>query len=118
MAGAAEPGGLALMLAGIGWAMWAAWQLRRSGAPIRSGVAAAVLVEEGPFRFGRNPMALGMTVSLLGLSAMLGSAFVAVAAFAFAAYMHIVRIPQEEAQLRGTFGGWYSDYTATVRRWL
>jgi protein-S-isoprenylcysteine O-methyltransferase Ste14 len=118
MAGAAESGGFALMLAGIGWAMWAAWQLRRSGAPIRPGAAAGVLVEEGPFRFGRNPMALGLTVALLGLAVLSGSVFVGLAAFAYASYMHVVRIPQEEARLRATFGGWYSDYTATVRRWL
>ncbi|QTN21832.1 isoprenylcysteine carboxylmethyltransferase family protein [Rhizobacter sp. AJA081-3] len=117
MAGAAE-GGVALMLAGIGWAMWAAWQLRRAGAPVRPGAAAGVLVEEGPYRFGRNPMSLGLTVALLGAAVAFGSFVAAVAAFAYAAYMHLVRIPREEAQLRGTFGGWYSDYTATVRRWL
>jgi protein-S-isoprenylcysteine O-methyltransferase Ste14 len=118
MAGAAEHGGFALLLAGIGWAMWAAWQLRRAGAPIRPGIAAGVLVEEGPFRFGRNPMALGLTVALLGLAVVSGSLFAGVAACAYASYMHLVRIPQEEARLRHTFGGWYSDYTATVRRWL
>jgi protein-S-isoprenylcysteine O-methyltransferase Ste14 len=106
------------MLAGIGWAMWAAWQLRRAGAPVRPGATAGVLVEEGPYRFGRNPMALGLTVALLGLAVLSGSLFVAVAAFAHASYMQLVGIPQEEARLRTTFGGWYSDYTATVRRWL
>jgi protein-S-isoprenylcysteine O-methyltransferase Ste14 len=27
-------------------------------------------------------------------------------------------IPHEEAQLQRAYGGWYSDYAATVRRWL
>lgn len=106
------------MLAGIGWAMWAVWQLRRAGAPVRPGAAAGVLVEEGPYRFGRNPMALGLTVALLGLALAFSSVLAAVAAVAYASYMHLVRIPLEEARLRATFGGWYSDYTATVRRWL
>ena len=106
------------MLAGIGWAMWAAWQLRRAGAPVRPGAAAGVLVEEGPFRFGRNPMYLGMTVSMLGLALKLGAPTLVAAAAAFAAIVHLVHIPHEESQLRAAFGGWYSDYAASVRRWL
>jgi protein-S-isoprenylcysteine O-methyltransferase Ste14 len=39
-------------------------------------------------------------------------------AVAFAAIVRRVHIPFEEAQLRRAFGGWYSDYAATVRRWL
>jgi protein-S-isoprenylcysteine O-methyltransferase Ste14 len=116
--GTAPAGGAALMLAGLAWAAWAALQFRRSGTPVRPGAAAGVLVDEGPFRLGRNPMYLGMTALMLGLALALGSVSVALAAIAFVAVMNRVHIPHEEARLRQAFGGWYSDYTATVRRWL
>lgn len=116
--GRSAAGGAALMLAGLAWATWAALQFRRAGTPVRPGAALGVLVDEGAFRYGRNPMYLGMAALMLGLALALGSVWVALAAVAFVAVMDRVHIPHEEARLRQAFGGWYSDYTATVRRWL
>jgi protein-S-isoprenylcysteine O-methyltransferase Ste14 len=103
--------GALLLAAGLAWAFWAAWALRAKGRP-------AVFVDEGPFRLGRHPMYLGMATALLGLSLLLGVPLLAAAALAFAAVVHHVHIPQEEAQLRRHFGGWYSDYASSVRRWF
>ncbi len=99
--------GVLLLAAGLGWLLWAAWALRP-----------AVFTDEGPFRLGRNPMYLGMVTALLGLSLLLGVPLLAAAAGALATVLHRVHIPQEESQLRRSFGGWYSDYAASVRRWL
>jgi len=111
-------GGAALLAAGLGWMLWAAWMFREAETAIRPTDAPLIVIDEGPYRFGRNPMYLGMTVALLGLGLALGAPFMAVAAIAFAAIVHRVHIPFEEAQLLSAFGGWYSDYAATVRRWL
>jgi protein-S-isoprenylcysteine O-methyltransferase Ste14 len=111
-------GGAALLAAGLGWMLWAGWLFRQTGTTHRRADAPSILVDEGPYRFGRNPMYLGMTVALLGIGLALGAPFMAVAAVAFAAIVHRVHIPFEEAQLQRAFGGWYSDYAATVRRWL
>ena len=111
-------GGAALLAAGLGWMFWAGGLFRQTGTTNRRTDAPSILVDEGPYRYGRNPMYLGMTVALLGLGLALGAPFMAFAAVAFAAIVHRVHIPFEEAQLQRAFGGWYSDYAATVRRWL
>lgn len=107
-----------LLALGLTWMLWAAALFRRAGTTIRPTGRPAVLVDEGPFRFGRNPMYLGMAAALLGLGLLLGSPLVAASALAFAAVLDRVHIPFEEAQLRRQFGGWYSDYAAEVRRWF
>jgi protein-S-isoprenylcysteine O-methyltransferase Ste14 len=111
-------GGAALLAAGLGWMLWARWLFRQTGTASGRTDAPSILVDEGPYRYGRNPMYLGTTVALLGIGLALGAPFMAVAATAFAAIVHRVHIPYEEVQLQRAFGGWYSDYAATVRRWL
>ena len=122
MAGAAEAvpviGGIVLAVAGLAWAGWAAWHLRRADNALRPGAQPHVLVDEGPYRFGRNPMYLGLVVALLGLALWLGTPLLAGAALALALVVQRVHLPREEAQLQRAFGGWYSDYAATVRRWI
>lgn len=108
--GRTPAGGGALAAAGLAWAAWAAWQLR-PGRPPR-------LLDEGPFRYGRNPLYLGIAVALVGAAAALGSPPLVLAAGVFAVLMQRLHIPHEEAALRRAFGGWYSDYCASVRRWL
>lgn len=109
--------GGALAAAGIGWLLWAAWTLRVAATPIGDGEP-LVLVEEGPYRFGRNPMVLGAAVALVGAALALGAPALAVAALTLAWLIGRTRVAAEEAHLRQRFGGWYSDYQARVRRWL
>lgn len=111
-------GGMALVAAGLGWMLWAWWCFRRADTPIRPTAMPTQLVDHGPFAFGRNPMYLGMTVALLGIGVALGVPFMTVAAALFVLIVQRVHIPHEEAQLQSAFGGWYSDYAATVRRWF
>ena len=66
--------GAALALAGLATAGWAAWQLRVAGTPVRPAAAPRVLVEEGPYRFSRNPMVLGLAAVLAGVPLALGCA--------------------------------------------
>lgn len=116
--GRSGAGGAALLLAGSVWMLWAVWQFRQAGTAIRPTAAPSVLIDEGPYRFGRNPMYLGITVAMLGLGLALGAPLMALAALGFASIVHLVHIPFEEAGLRRMFGGWYSDYAADVRRWV
>ncbi len=116
--GRAVWGGLAIEALGMGWMLWAVWRFRAAGTPIRPRERPQRFVDDGPYRFGRNPMYLGMTVSMLGLALKLGAPTLVGAAAAFVAILHLVHIPREETQLRAAFGGWYSDYAASVRRWI
>lgn len=110
-------GGL-LAAAGAAGSGWAAWQLRAAGAPLRPGAPPLVLVEEGPYRISRNPMALGLALLLAGAPLAAGLWPLALAAPVYLAWMQRVHIPAEEARLLGHFGGWYRDYAGSVRRWL
>jgi protein-S-isoprenylcysteine O-methyltransferase Ste14 len=111
-------GGLALMLAGVGVMLWAWRHFRAAGTPVSPSAMPRVLVDEGPYRFSRNPMYLGITLALFGFGLALGVPLMAAAALAFALIVDRIHIPHEEAALQRAFGGWYSDYAATVRRWL
>jgi protein-S-isoprenylcysteine O-methyltransferase Ste14 len=111
-------GGALAMLAGFAWMAWAWWCFRRADTPLPPTAQPAMLVDHGPFRFGRNPMYLGMVVMMLGLGLAAGVPFMAIAVLNFAAIVGAVHIPHEEAQMQRAFGGWYSDYAAGVRRWI
>ena len=116
--GRAEVAGLLLLGAGLAWIAWAAVTLHAAGTPIGSGRAARVLVEEGPYRFGRHPIYLGASVAMAGAALALGMPLLGLAALGFAATVAAVLVPREEAALRRHFGGWYRDYAADVRRWV
>lgn len=109
--------GAGVAAAGLGWALWAAVCLWRAGTPVAPGAEPRMLVDEGPFRYGRHPMYLGCGVAIGGLALASGSPLLGLAVPAF---MVIVSrwSAHEESMLRRRFGGWYSDYEADVRRWL
>ena len=110
--------GALLTAAGCAWIAWAWWCLRRADTPLPPTAQPVMLVDHGPYRFSRNPMYVGMVVMMLGLGVATGVPFMAVAALNFVAILGAVHVPFEEAQMQRAFGGWYSDYSASVRRWL
>jgi protein-S-isoprenylcysteine O-methyltransferase Ste14 len=77
-----------------------------------------VLVTSGPFRFTRNPMYLGLLLLALGIALYFGTLpFLVVVPLAFL-LINFVFIPFEEAKMQRQFGAQYTDYRASVRRWL
>lgn len=110
--------GALVSVAGLSWMLWAAWHFRQAQTTIFPTGAPTVLVDEGPYRYGRNPMYLGITLAIAGAALGLGSPLLALAAAVFVIIVAQVHVPFEEQRLRQTFGGWYSDYAASVRRWL
>jgi protein-S-isoprenylcysteine O-methyltransferase Ste14 len=78
----------------------------------------STLVICGPYRFTRNPMYLGFTLVLFGVSILLGSLtpFIIVIAFAFLMDRIFIRI--EERNLASTFGVQWEGYARQTRRWL
>jgi len=116
--GRAAVAGLLLASAGTVWLLWAWALFRAAGTPIRPTDTPLQLIEEGPYRWGRNPMHLGITALLLGAALGLGVPLLAVSALLFAGVVNAVHIPHEEAQMAKRFGGWYRDYASGTRRWL
>lgn len=76
------------------------------------------LVTRGPYRYSRNPMYLGMFITLLGVAILLGTAPVFVSAVLFFALMNFIFVPFEETKMLRQFGADYEAYKKDVRRWI
>jgi protein-S-isoprenylcysteine O-methyltransferase Ste14 len=76
------------------------------------------LVISGLYRISRNPMYLGLVLSLCGWAWLLGSPIGLLLVWPFARLLVIVQIAPEEAALRERFGDAYLEYCLRVNRWL
>ena len=108
-----------LVAAGLALAFWAERNFAAAGTEIMpASPANKTLVTEGPFRFTRNPMYLGLMTATLGVAVFFGTlAFFAVPALLFL-LVNFVFVPFEEAKMARQFGTQYTEYCARVRRWL
>ena len=79
---------------------------------------ASSLVISGIFKYSRNPMYLGMSFVLLGLTFKFnvigGLLFTGI----FMSFITIFQIKPEEVAMEKLFGQEWKDYTKNVRRWL
>jgi protein-S-isoprenylcysteine O-methyltransferase Ste14 len=111
--------GIFVTLAGFALAVSAATLFRRRGTDINpTSETNKLLVIDGPYRFTRNPMYLGLTVFTLGIAFCVGSLpmfAVPILLFLTATFVHI---PFEEAKMRRQFGAAFDGYTDRVRRWI
>jgi protein-S-isoprenylcysteine O-methyltransferase Ste14 len=80
--------------------------------------AASSLVSSGVFRLTRNPMYVGLLVTLLGWAVYLSNPLAFAALPLFALYIHRFQIVPEERVLFSLFGAEYAAYMGRVRRWL
>lgn len=110
--------GTVLIVAGVGLNVWTDLLFKRAGTAVKPFEPSSALVLEGPFRFSRNPMYLGMVLILAGIATGLGSfsPWLVVALFAWQITKRFI-VP-EERKLEGAFGYPYQAYRAKVRRWL
>ena len=110
--------GILLMGIGIWLNLWADGLFKRKNTTVKPFEKSSALILEGPFRFSRHPMYLGMVVGLLGVAIILGSLIAFLVPIAFLITMHIVFIRCEEKALEQVFGQEYLDYKKRVRCWL
>jgi protein-S-isoprenylcysteine O-methyltransferase Ste14 len=110
--------GLVPLAVGIVICAAAARMFDRAGTPIRPFERSTVLVTGGLYRYTRNPMYLGLTLILLGVWLMLGTAG---ALLPIAVFIWIIQegfIRGEERFLDTIFGEEYRGYKSRVRRWI
>lgn len=115
---ARKGGALALIIGGLVLEFWASGLFQKAGTNVVPYKPATALVTEGPYRFSRNPMYVGFSITYLGLALGLQSPI----AMALLAPCLLVMgwgvIAREERYLEAKFGQAYLDYKAKVRRWL
>jgi protein-S-isoprenylcysteine O-methyltransferase Ste14 len=106
------------MVGGVILMSWGSRIVRKQGIGFTLNEKRSTVVQEGPFRFSRNPMYLEMLIWLFDLAVVLGSlgAFLFPASFFILANFYIV--PMEEKQKERMFGEEYLAYKRRVRRWL
>jgi len=103
---------------GILLAAWGRWCFKRADTNVVPFSPSTALVIDGPFRFTRNPMYLGMMLVLFGgflLAGSLGSLLVLPVFFWWIRKRFVLR---EEDHMAAHFGEAYQAYQERVRRWL
>ena len=110
--------GVPVAIAGLTLNVGGAGLFNRIGTNIKTFDDPGRLVEDGPFRFTRNPMYLGFTLMLCGAALLVGTLTAWVGAVVFFIAANVWYIPFEEARMRATFGSAYDDYRRRVPRWL
>lgn len=93
-------------------------EFRAAGTPVRGSERTSTIVRTGPYRLSRNPIYLAFALLLLGLALSLNDLWLLITLAAFVGFISIFVIPREEQFLERNFQDQYSEYKATVRRWL
>lgn len=111
--------GLPLLAAGYAaYRLAGSYRLPRAGGP--PGMSQGMpdrLVQDGPYRYTRNPMYTGHLLFLAGLAVTTRSP-VAAGVLGWHVRWFADRVAKDERRLRDRFGEAYADYCARSPRWI
>jgi protein-S-isoprenylcysteine O-methyltransferase Ste14 len=110
--------GGALFAAGAGLAGACVARFRRAGTNVPTYRPTTALVTNGPYRYSRNPIYVGICLAYLGLAVLIDSAWVLAGIVPLFAVLNLGVIAREEVYLEAKFGDAYRTYKQTARRWL
>jgi protein-S-isoprenylcysteine O-methyltransferase Ste14 len=111
-------GGIIVVVSILVFGTWPTILFRRSGQSPIPWEPTPSIVEQGPYRFTRNPMYLMMVIVCVGFAVILSNAWIFVLTPLCAFLLHRVAILPEEAYLERKFGEGYLGYKRRVRRWI
>jgi protein-S-isoprenylcysteine O-methyltransferase Ste14 len=92
--------------------------LKKHGTFIDPNKPTTQIVEDGPFRFSRNPMYLSLVLVLFGLSVLFLSIWFLFSAAVLWLVFDRIAVAPEEVYLEQKFGDRYTEYKSRVRRWI
>jgi protein-S-isoprenylcysteine O-methyltransferase Ste14 len=110
--------GFAFVVVGVAVAFSAVGIFKKSNTTTVPFETPSKLVVSGPFRFTRNPMYVGLTLTYLGVAGTRSEVWPVIMLPLLLAYVNFLVIPVEERNLQGVFGEAYQQYGSKVRRWL
>ncbi|HEX5042703.1 MAG TPA: isoprenylcysteine carboxylmethyltransferase family protein [Candidatus Polarisedimenticolaceae bacterium] len=110
--------GALLFLAALVFARWGERTMHRAGTNVRPDRPATAIVEDGPFRYTRNPLYLGVTAMFVGVAQMANSAWFLLVLVPMLVVLHFGVVRREERYLEAKFGEPYRAYRERVRRYL
>jgi protein-S-isoprenylcysteine O-methyltransferase Ste14 len=76
------------------------------------------LILQGPYRFTRNPMYVGVTLFVIGLGLAVNNLWISLFAAPALLVVHFIAVLPEERYLAAKFGESYRSFLAQVRRYL
>lgn len=110
-------GGL-LLIAGSILNLWASGLFTKHEAGICPFSPVSRLIEDGPYRFSRNPMYLGMVFLVAGTGLLMACPWNLWTALAYAIWLQVKFILPEERFLAGLLGEAYAAYRQGRGRWF
>jgi protein-S-isoprenylcysteine O-methyltransferase Ste14 len=99
-------------------AIWAIVTIRKAGTRVETYKPTTTIVVNGPYRFTRNPIYLGMFLGQIGLAIAFDSLWILATLVPFYLVIRYGVVAREEAYLERKFGDVYLGYKSRVRRWL
>ena len=108
----------ALATAGLGLIGWALVHFRRTGQDPEPWKPSPEIIPDGPYRFTRNPMYIGMLLIQCAAGFFLDSAWILLLAPASLLAVHHTAVLPEERYLAERFGEPYLAFLRTVPRYL
>ncbi len=116
--GASRALGWPTVLIGLAVGLLGFREMKRAETNVDPYHPATAIVTEGPYRYTRNPIYVGMTLVHTGISARANALPAALLLPAVLALMRRGVIEREERYLERKFGEEYLDYKRRVRRWV
>lgn len=110
--------GIAPIAIGVVLNLWADSMFKKNKTTVKPHLKPTALMTSGVFQFTRNPMYLGMTLILFGVSICVGSLTAFVSPVLFFVVSGRQFIPLEEGAMEDVFGERYLEYKRRVRRWV
>jgi protein-S-isoprenylcysteine O-methyltransferase Ste14 len=110
--------GILVLLSGVGLVLAARIHFTRTGQHPAPWKPSPELILQGPYRFTRNPMYVGLTLLELGLGLAVNNLWISLFAPLALLSVHFIAVRPEERYLSAKFGVSYRAYLARVRRYL
>jgi protein-S-isoprenylcysteine O-methyltransferase Ste14 len=115
---AVSTAGLVAIAAGVALIAWAVTWFRRHRTTLIPMRPSSAMVAEGPYRYTRNPMYVGLSAIYTGAALMAGFLWPLACLPVVLIGVRWLVIEKEERYLERRFGDGYRAYTQKVRRWL
>ena len=110
--------GAPLLAAGVILGLWSVYTMVSQGEHPEPGRGTNKIIENGPFRYSRNPSYVALVVSSIGFGIGLNSIPILAAIPVGFTVLALWVVPAEERYLSQILAGEYKAYRARVRRWL
>jgi protein-S-isoprenylcysteine O-methyltransferase Ste14 len=112
------PGGIVLIITGIGFIILARREFAYFRQPTDPGHPTSKIINTGVFAISRNPLYVGSVFVFSGLALALNILWAGIMLLLSIIICIYVLIIPEEQYLAAKFGEEYKEYTASVHRWL